>query len=639
MTMSIYDVEAFPDFFSLGLCFLDGTYYQFEVSRRVNQSSQLVAMLGQFQIDRTEMGGFNNEFYDWPLVQHLWDIYRADGTFTAEQAYAKSQAIIGSKDRWAHNLWPNERHCRQTDLFKVHHFDNFARSTSLKKLEINMRAANVIDLPYPFDEPLVTDEKMDNVLHYMQNDIRETLHFAIHSEGQLAFRRELEVEYPEMGDVMNMNDTKIGKKYFEMKLQQQGVNTHYRDEVTRRRKPVQTNREYVDLADVISPRVVFQHPEFNKVLDWLKTQRLNKKELQDVGRKSDVTEIATKGVFAGLHATVGDLDYHFGTGGIHGSVERRIVRADSEYQLWDWDVASYYPNLAISNRYFPAHLGENFCDIYENVYNMRKQYPKGSAENAMLKLALNGVYGDSNNKYSIFYDPQYTMSITINGQLMLCMLAEWLQSWGTEIVQINTDGLTLLVHNDLVDWMKGICAHWEAHTGLELESAEYASMFIRDVNSYIAVKKDGKRKRIGAYAYETPLENPATRERGWHKDHSALVVPKAAEAAMVDGISPADFMNRHVDPYDFMCMIKVGRDHKLELGGQPLQKTSRYYVSTQGEHMVKIMPPLSGQTEERRNAVQKGWRIKECNAASSFNWADLNRLFYTMEAEKLILKG
>lgn len=44
-------------------------------------------------------------------------------------------------------------------------------------------------------------------------------------------------------------------------------------------------------------------------------------------------------------------------------------------------------------------------------------YAKGTPENAMLKLALNSVYGDSNNQYSVFYDPMYTMKITVNGQL------------------------------------------------------------------------------------------------------------------------------------------------------------------------------------------------------------------------------
>ena len=105
-----------------------------------------------------------------------------------------------------------------------------------------------------------------------------------------------------------------------------------------------------------------------------------------------------------------------------------------------------YPNIAISNRVYPEHLTEKFCDIYEDVYNQRKSFAKGTAENAMLKLALNSVYGDSNNKYSVFYDPKYTMNITINGQLSLCLLAEKLLTIeGLKIIQVNTDGVTVVV--------------------------------------------------------------------------------------------------------------------------------------------------------------------------------------------------
>ena len=65
----------------------------------------------------------------------------------------------------------------------------------------------------------------------------------------------------------------------------------------------------------------------------------------------------------------------------------------------------------------------------------------------MLKLALNGVYGDSNNVFSVFYDPLFTMSITLNGQLLLCLLAENLMENvpGLKIIQCNTDGITVRI--------------------------------------------------------------------------------------------------------------------------------------------------------------------------------------------------
>ena len=189
-----------------------------------------------------------------------------------------------------------------------------------------------------------------------------------------------------------------------------------------RKKPRQMIRNSVALRDVISNRVVFEHPEFQRVKSWLESQVLGPKQ----DPRAAPGEIETKGIFSDLSATIDGFQYDFGTGGIHGSLHSTVVHEDDEWEIWDWDVASYYPNIAISNRFYPEHLSENFCDIYETVYQMRKGHAKGTAENAMLKLALNGVYGDSNNKHSPFFDPQYTMAITINGQLLLCMLAEWL---------------------------------------------------------------------------------------------------------------------------------------------------------------------------------------------------------------------
>ena len=47
-----------------------------------------------------------------------------------------------------HTVKPTDRYVDQLDLFLIHHFDNRARSTSLKVLEFNMRADNISDLPF-----------------------------------------------------------------------------------------------------------------------------------------------------------------------------------------------------------------------------------------------------------------------------------------------------------------------------------------------------------------------------------------------------------------------------------------------------------------------------------------------------------
>ena len=622
MTIStdwVYDIEMYLDLFCIDLTHVQTrTRYIFEVSERRDQSLDLVAFLQQIGAAGHRLFGFNNVGFDWPVMQHLMQI----GQFTALDAHRKGTAIIKG-DRFAHTVWPRDRMVTQGDLFLIHHFDNMARSTSLKKLEIAMRSLNVVDLPYPPDQPTTSAQK-DEIIAYMCHDVSETLRFYHASLDQIRFRDTLAERYPDIGDVLNFNDTKIGKKFFERELERAGTQCYVR--VNGRREPNQTKRDIINICDIIAPSVAFEHHEFQRVLNWLKSR--------------SIAGDNTKGVFTDLHATIDGFTYDFGTGGIHGSVEGKAIHADDEYEVWDWDVASYYPNLAISNRLFPAHLSEKFCDIYQNVYEMRKEYKKGTAENAMLKLALNGVYGDSNNKYSVFYDPQYTMSITVNGQLLLCMLAEWLAHRGVdgiEMIQINTDGLTLRVRKDRVDYMKACCAAWEQRTGLELESAQYASMFVRDVNSYIAVGINGKIKRIGAYAYLTPHDDPYTRERQWHQNHSNLASKKAAEAHMLHGTPIKDALRANHDPFDFTLSVKVPRNCHLLHGDQRVQNTSRYYMSTEGASLTKVMPPLKGKDTERNISVESGYNVTLVNDMAAFDWSKLNWYYYINEARKLVI--
>jgi hypothetical protein len=302
-------------------------------------------------------------------------------------------------------------------------------------------------------------------------------------------------------------------------------------------------------------------------------------------------------------------------------------------------MSSMYPNIAISNRIYPEHLTEKFCDIYKDMYEQRKAQPKGSAENAMLKLALNGTYGKSNDKYSVFYDPKFTMSITVNGQLSLCLLVDkLLQIEGLKVVQANTDGVTVACLRSKEEDYVEVCKQWEQQVKLNLEFVDYSNMYIRDVNNYLSVYTNGKVKRKGAYQYE---------DLGWHQNQSALVIPKAAEAYMVHGTPLEAFVMNHKDEFDFMLRTKVPRSSKLVLvkaDGAEIQQQNicRYYPSTDPENsgkLVKLMPALetSDDPADRRLSIDKEWNVKICNDMQNFSW-DLDYNYYTAEAKKLCIE-
>lgn len=609
----IHDIENYPNVFLFGAIHaLTETPYIFEISHRRDDRQAFYLFTEYLREHRAEEVGYNNLGYDYP-VQH--SILNNIMYITNADIYKKGDSIInaGDENRFAHMVWEKDWIVPQLDLYKIHHFDNQAKRTSLKTLEFNMRMENIEDLPF-IPGTYLTDSQIDTLRQYLIHDLKATLMFYKHSKKLIDFRRELSAKYGR--NFMNHNDTKIGKDYFIMELEKSGIQCFEPGS----RKPRQTHRPSIALNSVIFPYVRFEQPEFNRVLNWL--------------RQQVITE--TKGVFTDLSADINGFSFDFGTGGIHGSIESQTIRSTENYVIIDLDVASFYPNLAISNELYPAHLGKQFCTIYKNVYDMRSSYPKGTPENAMLKLALNGVYGDSNNVYSPFYDPAYTMAITINGQLLLCMLAEeLLKIPGLSMIQANTDGLTVYVPRVFTGQVEQVRHAWEKLTRLQLEEAIYDVMFIRDVNNYIAVYEGGKKvKRKGAYCHSVDL--------GWHQNHSMQVVAKAAEAALVHNKDICDFITSHEDIHDFMLVTKVPRNSKLLWGDKQVQNITRYYVSTDGAPLTKVMPPLAKSLKlnpdapERRMSVCKGWLTTECNDMKRFNRATLNYDFYIKEAEKLV---
>lgn len=710
----IYDIETYPNIFTLVAVESNKKEaWVFEISDRKDQRQGMIDFLRRVRRSGDRMVGFNNIGFDYPVLHHILK----NQTCSVKEIYDKAMSIIRTQndEKFANIVRDKDVLLPQLDLFKIHHFDNKARATSLKVIEFNMRSNNIEDLPFGVGKYL-DDNQKDVLIKYNKHDVMMTLDFYNHSSKMIKFREELTIKYGK--NFINHNDTKIGKDYFIMRLEeaQKGICYSYNG---RRRTINQTKREYIDLSQCILPYVKFESSEFNAIVDWLKKQKITEtkgvfsdlleKDLGDVAKYSNMVTKNKKlkseptpeertalveelpcswiedrllksgkysyyhcwNVAENLNVNFHDFRFDFGTGGIHGSIESDIVRSDDEYLIVDWDVASYYPNLAIVNRIYPEHLSSTFCDIYKDVYDQRKVLKSQGkeAEQQVMKLALNGVYGDSNNQFSPFYDPKYTMTVTINGQLSLCMLAEQLVKIdGLSIIQINTDGITVKVPRKDLDRHVKMCDDWMKLTGLELERNDYNAMYIRDVNNYIAEYTDGKMKRKGAYEYE---------DLGWHQNHSALVVKKAAVACLVKGDDIGETIRNNTDKHDFMLRVKVPRSSRLvsvdELGGEfDEQNICRYYASIDGVQLVKIMPPLEGKEkiettwrkpetgeeivttkkptrkgfteivkqvtlppEERRLSIEAGQKVTVCNDINKFK-GGIDYDYYIREAEKLV---
>lgn len=712
----VYDLETYKNLFSfVGIDVETKAGRVFEISDRKDDRAAMFAYLRELYRNKYSLIGFNNVGFDYSILHYIL----TNKECTVDDIFEKAQTIIfkDDDDKWGHIVKDDDRFLRQVDLYLIHHFDNKARATSLKMIQFNMRSETIEDLPYDPNEPL-TFEQMDEIVEYNKHDVLKTIDFYKASMDRIKLREELTVKYG--FDCTNFNDTKIGKQLFINRLEQAKPGVCYKYGKYGR-KMNQTKRSIIHLKDCILPYVNFKTPEFQSVKEWFQQQSITETKgvftdilehnLGDVAKYANLTQKRTKlyqkpteakiaelrkkhpagwveevelktGKFSywwnwnvadSLNVKIGDLEVVFGVGGIHAAIDNTIFVSDENRKIKTVDVSSYYPNLSIKNRIYPEHLGELFCDIYEALYNERSKYAKGTAENAALKLALNGTYGDSNNQYSPLYDPQYTMSITINGQLLLCMLAERLMSIPTvKVIMMNTDGLEFMVDNEYEAEADEVCKQWEKLTKLTLEGDTYSKMCIANVNNYIAVFSNGKVKRKGCFEYK---------DLDWNKDHSMLVVPMAAEQYLVYGEDYDRFVRNHSDKFDFMKRVKVPRSSKLvsvdEFGGENKeQNICRYYASKSGIDLIKIMPPLAsnqkvlktyandaGETmeaiskpeiekcwkkgftklvsekelpnEERRFFVEAGYKVKVCNNMNKYD-GDIDYDYYINEVKKLV---
>jgi hypothetical protein len=329
----------------------------------------------------------------------------------------------------------------------------------------------------------------------------------------------------------------------------------------------------------------------------------------------------TKGGFK-YHMTYKGVQTDFGLGGAHGCTKSGVYESSDSMIIMSSDVTSFYPNLAIRNKWSPAHLPkEIFCDKYEWFFEERKKLPKKDPKNYVYKIILNSTYGLSNDENSFLYDPEFTMRITINGQLTLMMLYEMLSEGipGSIPLMQNTDGVEMIIPVEYKQRYLDICAEWEKITNLQLEHDQYTKMIIGDVNNYIAVNTAGKSKCKGRFEYDN---------LALHKNKSHLIIPKALYAYFVDDILPEQFLQDNRNIFDYCAGVKIKGDWAFqqtciinrEITRQTLQKTLRYYISTKGCKIYKVH-----KHDKREIQLESGkWMQQLFNLYEEKPWADYN---------------
>lgn len=605
MNTVVYDVEIFPNFFS----YTDIDVKTLETNVFVlHESRNDLDKLYEYLMEERYRIGYNNVHFDRVVCDLITNNYRKMKTFPVNtymvHLYNKVQNMMREEQR---EFYRGET---EIDLFLMNHFNNKSKLTSLKALQCSIFWPVVQDMPYHHTTK-VTEEMIPEILDYNMNDVLSTKAFFELCKEQLTFRKELGKMNKKF--MLNMPDISIGEEIF-----LKAIRKEFSLSKKELRDAVQFDKT-IDLSKCILPSVKFESEAFRELLKQVKWTVISDKQ------KLKYT-VKYKG-----------FQYDYGVGGIHGCIESGIYTSDEKYVIVDFDVKSYYPNLAIQNELHPKHIPQKaFVETYKSLFDKRveAQKAKNKTEDAGLKLALNGVFGKTGEVTSAFYDRYYFYSITLNGQLLLSMLAEQYVDnvAGLEMLQINTDGVTVRIPRDKVHIVNKINEKWSEETKLILESVEYAKMVIRDVNNYLAVSMDGKVKKKGIFETEKQL----------HKDNSFLIIPKALEAYYVSGTPIEETVKSSTNIYDFCGRYKAYKGWSAVFNysekGKVIQenhgKMLRYFpVSKGGGTALKVN--VDGRVHNLL-ANQKTMKFNRYYELENFQDYNINYEFFVTECQKII---
>ncbi len=313
----VYDLEVTKSAFTYtGLDINTQKISQFVLHKDKNELSAMVAHFKSLK----GMVGFNSINFDYPILHYIYkhELDLKSSEFAIQEIFNEAQRLINEQSKEAFNqiiaIKLKDVLVPQLDLFKLWHFNNKARMTSLKSLEIAMGFPNVMDIPIDYKRDDITlDEVYNVILPYNLNDVEATYEFYKRSIDKINLRKGLYTKYNL--PCINYPDSKIGEELV-LKLYCEATGKDIWET-----KKLRSERLEMNLGECIFDYIKFTESEFNALLNKFKNK----------------TIIETKGAIAESVVFKG-FKYDYGTGGIHGCIKPDVYESDDDYLIIDADV-------------------------------------------------------------------------------------------------------------------------------------------------------------------------------------------------------------------------------------------------------------------------------------------------------------
>jgi hypothetical protein len=587
--MIVLDVECYSNYFLLAMKQMGGTkvkFFELYEDHVPRYQDILKIMLNHTTVS------FNGISYDLPLIKAMTE------GMDNETLKSISDEIITSD-------LPSWTICKTNNIIvpkEWDHIDIIAVAPGIASLKVyggRIRAPKMQDLPI---EPSasIAPAQYELMRQYCVNDLETTELLYDTLTPQIELRESMSEQYDI--DLRSKSDPQIAEAVIKKELTAKTGRQYY--------KPVFDENLTIRYDN---PGIVkFNSPAFNEIFQAVLAHEFKVKTNG---------QLVVPAVLNKANVVIDGRQYKMGVGGLHSMEKNQFVWSQSILGgvLCEWDVASYYPSIIMQQELSPDNLGEDFLTVYQDMLTRRLE-AKASGDKVTadtLKICLNGSFGKLGSRYSALYAPQLLLQTTLTGQFCLLMLIERMVDAGVRVVSANTDGIVCATSKREAHVMAMAAENWMRYTTFDLERTDYELIAARDVNSYFAIKADGKVKRKGIFNVDNLMKNP-----------NRNIVYTAVIDYINDGVGIADTVEGCKDIHQFVTVRKVTGGALWD--GIDLGKSIRYYSSVSAAEVDPyIRYKLNGNKVPKSSGCRPLMEMGEMPG-------DVDYGAYILDAEKLL---
>lgn len=191
-------------------------------------------------------------------------------------------------------------------------------------------------------------------------------------------------------------------------------------------------------------------------------------------------------------------------------------------------------------------------------------------------------------EHSPFFSPKMLQATTINGQLLLLMLIEWLEDIGVNCVSANTDSIDIIFNKDKEQQVRELMSKWtEMTNGITMGEDPILKSVYLNINAYFWKEPNGYIKEKG-YLVTHYNSKGEWQPQSLQKGIGLPIVNIALREFFMNEEPIENTILHHKDILDFCMAKRVDKSYIVLHNGKKQQQLNRYYASTNNGYLYKF---------------------------------------------------